>query len=207
VASNAPASVTNTASVSGGGEQNTANNTANDLTTINPILYSLSVNFTGSGTGSVYNTANLLTCGTTCSYQINAGTGVTLRATADQYSLFGGWSGVCVNTAGDCSFTMGGTKSATAAFSIDTAHSVMIGVPSPLYYPTIQSAYQAAVDNAIIQIWGIDFSEGLIFDQGRAVTVQGGYNGGYSNNSGVTTVHGTVSLVNGTVTIDNLNIM
>ncbi|MGI9067891.1 MAG: beta strand repeat-containing protein [Pyrinomonadaceae bacterium] len=36
VANNAAASVTNSASVSGGGETNTANDTANDLTTINP---------------------------------------------------------------------------------------------------------------------------------------------------------------------------
>jgi hypothetical protein len=36
VAANAPASVTNTATVSGGGEINTANDTANDPTTINP---------------------------------------------------------------------------------------------------------------------------------------------------------------------------
>jgi uncharacterized repeat protein (TIGR01451 family) len=35
VASNAPASVTNTATVSGGGETNTSNDTANDVTTIN----------------------------------------------------------------------------------------------------------------------------------------------------------------------------
>ena len=36
VASNAPASVTNTATVSGGGETNTSNDTANDVTTITP---------------------------------------------------------------------------------------------------------------------------------------------------------------------------
>jgi uncharacterized repeat protein (TIGR01451 family) len=36
VASNAPGSVTNTATVSGGGETNTANDTANDLTTVTP---------------------------------------------------------------------------------------------------------------------------------------------------------------------------
>ena len=35
VASTAPASVTNTATVSGGGETNTANNTASDVTAIN----------------------------------------------------------------------------------------------------------------------------------------------------------------------------
>ena len=37
VASNAPASVTNTATVSGGGETNTANDTASDPTTIKPV--------------------------------------------------------------------------------------------------------------------------------------------------------------------------
>ena len=37
VASNAPASVTNTATVSGGGETNTSNDTANDVTTITPV--------------------------------------------------------------------------------------------------------------------------------------------------------------------------
>jgi uncharacterized repeat protein (TIGR01451 family) len=38
VASNAPSSVTNTATVSGGGETNTTNDTANDTTTITPVL-------------------------------------------------------------------------------------------------------------------------------------------------------------------------
>src|SRR4029077_20956769 len=38
VASNAPASVTNSAAVAGGGETNTANNTANDPTTIPPVV-------------------------------------------------------------------------------------------------------------------------------------------------------------------------
>jgi uncharacterized repeat protein (TIGR01451 family) len=37
VASNAPSSVTNSASVSGGGDQNSSNNTATDPTTINPV--------------------------------------------------------------------------------------------------------------------------------------------------------------------------
>ena len=44
VANNAPASVTNTATVSGGGELNTANNTANDPTTITPSVIYVSKN-------------------------------------------------------------------------------------------------------------------------------------------------------------------
>jgi hypothetical protein len=44
IAGNAPSSVSNTATVSGGGEQNSANNTAGDPTTINPALAAPSCN-------------------------------------------------------------------------------------------------------------------------------------------------------------------
>ena len=43
VAANAPASVTNTVNVSGGTESNTGNNSANDPTTINSNLRSISL--------------------------------------------------------------------------------------------------------------------------------------------------------------------
>src|SRR5947209_18800229 len=50
VAGNAPASVTNTATVSGGGETNTANDSASDVTTINAAGASdLTINKTHSG--------------------------------------------------------------------------------------------------------------------------------------------------------------
>ncbi|HVS82196.1 MAG TPA: hypothetical protein VHE60_10720, partial [Pyrinomonadaceae bacterium] len=59
VANNAPASVTNTANVSGGGETNTANDTATDPTTINQlpdltITKSHSGNFTQGQVGATY---------------------------------------------------------------------------------------------------------------------------------------------------------
>src|SRR5205823_13990608 len=59
VASDAPASVTNTATVSGGGETNTANNTASNPTTINTppdltINKSHSGNFRVGQTGATY---------------------------------------------------------------------------------------------------------------------------------------------------------
>jgi uncharacterized repeat protein (TIGR01451 family) len=59
VASTAPASVTNTATVSGGGETNTRNATAADITTINPppdltIAKTHSGNFVQGQTGATY---------------------------------------------------------------------------------------------------------------------------------------------------------
>ena len=49
VASTAPSSVTNTATVSGAGDTNPANNTANDPTTVTPINPDLSISKTHSG--------------------------------------------------------------------------------------------------------------------------------------------------------------
>jgi uncharacterized repeat protein (TIGR01451 family) len=65
VAPNAPSSITNTVTVSGGGEQNTANDTATDITTIVPVsaLPNLTVNLTHQGvfaqaqTGATYTIA------------------------------------------------------------------------------------------------------------------------------------------------------
>lgn len=52
VANNAPASVTNTATVSGGSETNTANDTANDPTTVNAVAnYTVSGQVTNGGAG------------------------------------------------------------------------------------------------------------------------------------------------------------
>ena len=49
VASNAPASVTNTATVSGTGDSNPANDTANDPTTVTPVAPDLAISKTHSG--------------------------------------------------------------------------------------------------------------------------------------------------------------
>src|SRR4030095_7184735 len=59
VESDAPASVTNTATISGGGDVNTANNTATDLTQINPrqnltISKSHTGSFTQGQSGATY---------------------------------------------------------------------------------------------------------------------------------------------------------
>jgi uncharacterized repeat protein (TIGR01451 family) len=74
VASNAPASVVNTATVSGGGELNTSNDTANDPTTINPspdltvtkthTIDPFVVGQTGTYTITVKNSGNASTAGT-----------------------------------------------------------------------------------------------------------------------------------------------
>jgi len=94
VASNAAASVTNTASVSGGGEVNTSNNTANDVTTINGVA-DLTIskthtgNFTQGQTGATYT----LTVS-------NTGTGATSGAVTVSDTLPTGLTATVVNGTG-----------------------------------------------------------------------------------------------------------
>lgn len=206
VAGNAPASVTNSATVSGGGQLNMTNDSANDPTGIDPAIpYDLTLTLAGSGSGSISINAStnpepLLTCGASCSTQVDSGATVTLQvATLDQYSLFKGWSGACTNLTGDCVFVMTGAKSATAAFDIDYPNSVLIETPSAVHYPSIKEAYAAAPDNAAVLMWGVSFPGDLVLDQAKTVTLDGGYNRGYTGYSGNTMVNGKVTIAKGKV--------
>jgi hypothetical protein len=75
------------------------------------------------------------------------------------------------------------------------------------YYTTIQTAYDAA-DGQTVQIESIEFTEDLALNSGKSVKLQGGYYGcGFSASSRYTTVHGTVTIGSGTVTVDKILIM
>jgi hypothetical protein len=75
------------------------------------------------------------------------------------------------------------------------------------YYTAIQTAYDAA-DGQTVQIESIEFTEDLALNSGKTVKLQGGYYGcGFSASSGYTTVHGTVTIGSGTVTVDKILIM
>ncbi|HEX4870774.1 MAG TPA: DUF4394 domain-containing protein, partial [Nevskiaceae bacterium] len=56
------------------------------------------VTLAGDGTGRVLSTPAGIDCGTRCSASFNAGTTITLTATAEGGSQFTGWSGACTGT-------------------------------------------------------------------------------------------------------------
>jgi len=74
------------------------------------VQCTLTVTKTGTGTGTV--ATNPL--GTT----FNAGTVVTLAATADANSTFTGWSGRCTGTSPSCTVTMNANTTVTATFAL-----------------------------------------------------------------------------------------
>jgi len=76
--------------------------------TFSPLTYSLTITPNGPGAGSVTSSPE----GTS----FLPGTVVTLTATVDSGSTFGGWSGDCTGTNPTCTLTMNGNKAVTATF-------------------------------------------------------------------------------------------
>jgi len=78
------------------------------------------------------------------------------------------------------------------------------------FYPDFQSAYQAATEGQIILLQALDFAEDLDLKQNMYITIRGGYNCDYSDNSGfsgMTTVKGALTIAgSGKVIIDKLTI-
>jgi uncharacterized repeat protein (TIGR02543 family) len=80
--------------------------------------YALTVDKAGSGT--VTSSPVGIDCGSTCSYNFEYDTLVTLAASASTGYTFTGWSGACTNTSSTCIVTMTDTRSVTATFTINS---------------------------------------------------------------------------------------
>lgn len=78
---------------------------------------------------------------------------------------------------------------------------VRIAGTTPVYYPTLQAAYDAAADGAVIQSRNLQFTENLSVNRNVSVTLQGGYVCDYSATSGVTNLKGMITTSAGTLTI------
>jgi hypothetical protein len=77
----------------------------------------LSVSRTGSGAGTVTSSPAGIACGATCSASYQHGTTVTLSATPESGSAFGGWTGCDSQPEGKCAVAMSEAKSVTATFN------------------------------------------------------------------------------------------
>jgi hypothetical protein len=80
---------------------------------LDPTKYTLTVNKTGNGSGTVTSNPSGINCGSICSSKYADGTEVQLTATADSGSTFTGWSGDC-SVDGEAGMTA--NRSCTASF-------------------------------------------------------------------------------------------
>jgi len=82
--------------------------------------FTLSVNKSGNGSGTVTSSPSGINCGADCSEAYNNTTSVTLTAAAANGSTFTGWSGGGCSGTGSCTVTMDADKSVTATFTLQT---------------------------------------------------------------------------------------
>jgi subtilisin family serine protease len=81
----------------------------------------LTVSKTGAGTGTVTSDLSGINCGEVCNFWFAKDTVVTLTATADPGSAFGGWSGgICIGT-NPCIVTLSASTSVNALFRKEVA--------------------------------------------------------------------------------------
>ena len=74
-------------------------------------------------------------------------------------------------------------------------------------FPTIQSAVNASQNGDRIQTQGIVFTENLQINRpGVAASLEGGYDSGFSSSAGHTVMTGSLTLIDGTITIEGITI-
>jgi photosystem II stability/assembly factor-like uncharacterized protein len=88
--------------------------------------YTLTVSKAGSGSGPVTSNPGGIACGSICSASYASNTVVTLTATPNSGSEFGGWSGACWGTS-TCVVSMNAAKNVTATFyKAGTSHPLTV---------------------------------------------------------------------------------
>jgi len=168
----------------------------------------LTVTFQGTGGGSVHSSPPGISCssGTTCpAAPFNSGEIVTLSAAADTSSTFTGWSGSGCSGTATCVVTMDSAKSVSAGFDPLPARVFILGSPTP--YQLLQQAYDASIDNDTLQPLAEVFPENpLTFRHTVNIVLAGGYDAGFLNQTGFTTIQGQVIFQLGSVVVDRLAI-
>ncbi len=168
----------------------------------------LTVTFQGTGGGSVHSSPPGISCssGTTCpAAPFNSGEIVTLSAAADTSSTFTGWSGSGCSGTATCVVTMDSAKSVIAGFDPLPARVFILGSPTP--YQLLQQAYDASIDNDTLQPLAEVFAEDpLTFRHAVNIVLAGGYDAGFLNQTGFTTIQGQVIFQLGSVVVDRLAI-
>jgi hypothetical protein len=171
-----------------------------------PSQLALNLFFSGTGSGAVASSPAGIACNAACQGLFPPVGQISLTPAPAQYSLFAGWSGGPCSGIGSCLITLDADSSTTALFDRDVARQVNIGGTQPLYYATLQGAYDAAADNSVMKLWATTYSEDIDCNRPVAVTLRGGYDENYTAIVGEPLLSGTMTVTDGTVTVDGLSI-
>ena len=83
---------------------------------------------------------------------------------------------------------------------------VRIAGTTPVYYSTLQAAYDAAIDGDTIQSQDAIFVEDFNLNLNKSVTLEGGYDCDYAVITGVTIVNGTMTVSDGSATVADFEV-
>jgi hypothetical protein len=107
------------ASCSGTGDCILTISAADTVTATFNSQYLLTVEKTGTGSGTVTSQPAGIDCGATCASNFDQSTVVTLTATAAIGSTFAGWTGTACSGLGDCILTISAADTVTATFTLN----------------------------------------------------------------------------------------
>lgn len=99
--------------------------------------------------------------------------------------------------------TAGHTLTASFALSACANLPVRIVRATPVYFSSLQAAYNAAVNGDVIQSQAQEFVENLSANRNISVTIDGGYACSYASNPEKTMLKGATSITSGTVNLKN----
>ncbi len=146
-------------------------------------------------------------CSGGCWY--NSGTTISFSPTPSGSNTFMGWTGSLSSFNAPLTVTVNGTKNITANFDSTAVTGTVriVGTP-PAYFNFIGLAYAAANNDDVIQMQATPYAEALTFDRtdipDLSITLKGGYNSTYSNNTGKTIVSSPLTVQSGTIIVDNI---
>lgn len=165
-----------------------------------PSNYQLTVAVAGTGSGTVTSVSAGFTCESgSCAAELATGSAISLIATPGSISTFGGWSGDCTNSSGDCSLTMLANKTVTASFNL--APKVKIS-RTGMGYSTVQEAQTSAQAGDTLLLLEDILSSSLVVT--KNLQLKGGYNSSFSSQLGYTTLQGSLSITSGSAVVDRL---
>jgi hypothetical protein len=176
-----------------------------EFTTGTTMLSNLTLTLSGSGSGTV--NSDKLTPGFTCSSgvcaaQFSQGYSLTVTAVPASGSIFSGWSGDCPPAAGiSCTVSMNTDHNITASFIITPPVQILDGE----YFNSLQEAFNAAgtpICTVLAQKGKLtgDLNDNTYSD----ITLAGGFDGDYMENSGYTTLDGTLTITHGSLIVERM---
>ncbi len=85
-----------------------------------------------------------------------------------------------------------------------SSNPVRMSGSNPVYYPTLQAAYDAANDGDTLQSKALELAGDLNVNAPKSVTLQGGYDCNYVTAEGMTLLNGVLTITDGTLIIENV---